>query len=38
MNKKLAGILAAVAVTAFTVAYAVTAWAAGASCCGVCAL
>ena len=38
MNTKVAGMLAAVAVTAFTVAYAVTAWAAGASCCGVCAM
>jgi len=40
MNTKLAGILATVAVAAFTVAYAVTAWAAGVggSCCGQCAL
>ena len=38
MNTTLVGILVAVAVTTFTVAYAVTAWAAGSQCCGMCVM
>jgi len=37
-SKKFIGMLAVVAVTAFTGAYAVTAWATGAACSGLCQL
>ncbi len=36
MSKKLILILAAVATTAFTLAYTVTVWAYGGGCCGFC--